>query len=400
MKILVINSLYPPYHRGGAEVVVGTIVHALKTTHDVHVMTLRPWKGMRSLAMTTTKEEGVTVHRFFAWNIFSFLNIARHSFIVRAIWHIKDAFNIHSYFMTRRLIARLKPDLILSHNIKGIGYTVFRAIQASKVCTIHTMHDVQMIEPSGLIMWGKDQVLTKPSFLYRIIIFFTRWLAGSPQTVIFPSQFLKELYERYGFFKKSTCEIVLNPVPDAFFAEQTQEKILHTPCRFFNFGQVEVHKGIRPLLEALALVPELDCMLTIAGSGSLVAYVKECAVTDPRINYVGMLDRNGVKDALGRTDYTIMPSLCYENSPMAIYESMANGVPVIAARIGGVAELVDDGVNGYIFTPADVAGLANALRMAVHNADYGAFSRSAHEKVKESAVSGYVRRLQHFCSRV
>ncbi len=394
MKILVINSLYPPYHRGGAEVVVQTLTNSLKKEHEMHVLTLQPWKGFSSMRTSSQIEDSVTVHRFFSLNIFSFINIERHSFSIRLIWHILDAINIHSYFVTRDLIRRIKPDLVLSHNVKGIGYTILRAIQCSNVRTIHTVHDVQMIEPSGLIMWGNDQVLNKPSLIQWLTIVGSRWLAGSPKKVIFPSRFLKELYGKYGFFKQSEKVIFPNPVADDFLITSEKVKQLHAPCHFLILGQVGEHKGIRVAIEALQMAPNLACRLSIVGDGALVNYVKEQTKKDPRIEYLGRLDRDQVRKTLSETDYVIVPSLCYENSPMAIYESMAMGTPVIAARIGGVAELVDDGVNGYIVTPGSIQELADALQKAANNSiEYTNLSKAARKKVEASAVSVYREKL-------
>ncbi len=393
MKILVINSLYPPYHRGGAEVVVQTLVNELKKEHEVHVLTIRPWVGFSSLKLSASQEDTVTVYRFYPLNIFSFINIDKYPFWVRMIWHALDAINIHSYIIVRRFIRRLKPDLILTHNVKGIGYSIFLPIQESQIVSVHTMHDVQMIEPSGLIMWGHDEVLTKPSLIQWLTIVCSRWLVGSPQRVICPSRFLKELYEKYGFFPQSQREVISNPVPDDFFSPQSDTKVLHAPCRFLILGQVGEHKGIRVAIEALKLVPDLACILTIVGDGALTEYVKEQAVRDGRIQYRGRLGREEIKKELSETDYTIVPSLCYENSPLVIYESMAAGVPIIASRIGGVAELVDDGSNGYVVTSGNAEELARTLTIAAANPDYSTFSQTSREKVNASAVSEYVKKL-------
>lgn len=394
MNIVVINSLYPPYHRGGAEVVVQTIVDELKTEHSVHVITLQPWKGFSSMKIVTDLQDGVTVHRFYPFNIFSFINIERYPFLIRAIWHLLDCINIHSYIAVRRLLKQLQPDLIVSHNVKGLGYPVLRAMRHTRAHTIHTVHDVQMIEPSGLIMWGKDRVLTTPSFLQRITIALSRWIAASPDRVVFPSRFLKELYQRYGFFKDSQCEVIPNPVSDGFLRGTMQEKFIHTPCRFLMLGQVGEHKGVRIAIEALKAVPDLACILSIVGDGALVGYVKEQTSNDSRIQYKGRLNRMQVQEIIQESDYTLVPSLCYENSPMAIYESMANGTPVIASRIGGVAELVDD-VRGYTVTPGSIEELSKTLVKAAGNKSYKEYSQASREKVSRSGVSHYVRALLH-----
>ena len=61
----------------------------------------------------------------------------------------------------------------------------------------------------------------------------------------------------------------------------------------------------------------------------------------------------------------ILPSFAYENSPTSIGESLTAGVPVIASKIGGIPELVKDGVNGFLFQPADQTSLLEALERAM-----------------------------------
>jgi glycosyltransferase involved in cell wall biosynthesis len=56
---------------------------------------------------------------------------------------------------------------------------------------------------------------------------------------------------------------------------------------------------------------------------------------------------------MAKADVLVVPSLCYENSPTVIYESLGMGMPVLAADIGGVAELIKEGLNGWVFPAND-----------------------------------------------
>ena len=60
--------------------------------------------------------------------------------------------------------------------------------------------------------------------------------------------------------------------------------------------------------------------------------------------------------------FTVLPSVWYENQPAAILESYALGKPVVAARLGGVPELVDEGSTGLLFEPGNVAELREQIR--------------------------------------
>jgi glycosyltransferase involved in cell wall biosynthesis len=77
---------------------------------------------------------------------------------------------------------------------------------------------------------------------------------------------------------------------------------------------------------------------------------------------MGAFARDRVADAFGQIDVLVVPSLWLENSPLVIHEAFMAGVAVVAARIGGIAGLVDHGVNGILYDPAAAGDLCAALR--------------------------------------
>jgi glycosyltransferase involved in cell wall biosynthesis len=73
------------------------------------------------------------------------------------------------------------------------------------------------------------------------------------------------------------------------------------------------------------------------------------------------LDRSGVQAALARADLLVVPSLWFENRPLVLMEAMGAGVPVVVTHLGGMAELVEEGVNGWTFPVGDSSALAAVL---------------------------------------
>jgi len=67
--------------------------------------------------------------------------------------------------------------------------------------------------------------------------------------------------------------------------------------------------------------------------------------------------------------FVVVPSEWYENSPLVIYESFAMGKPVIGARIGGIPELIEDGVDGLLFEPKNAADLAAKIKELANEPD-------------------------------
>jgi glycosyltransferase involved in cell wall biosynthesis len=128
-------------------------------------------------------------------------------------------------------------------------------------------------------------------------------------------------------------------------------------------GRFHRQKGHAVLLEALKLVdgqqPEIQAFLF--GEGPDEAALKKMAFelgVQNRVRFMGVVT-NGA-DAMRTMDAVIMPSL-WEGMPNAVLEAMALGKPVIASRIPGMDELVEDGRTGLLFTPGNAAELARAM---------------------------------------
>ncbi len=388
-----IASLYRPYFRGGAEVVFNSIVDELKKNHDVSVASITPFKGLGSLIPRATEEEGVLVYRFCPLNIFSFVNIVGKPAGVRLVWHIIDMFNVHSFFVIRSIIKKEKPDIVMTHNIKGIGYSIPMAIRSCRVPHIHTVQDLQLIYPAGTVLFGEEQAFINNNIFVSLYGALTRWLFGSPNVVVFASQFLRGSYTKRRFFIKSKIVQLSNPIFFNASSENKQDTREHQRpiiCSFF--GQLEKHKGILFLIDAFKTWKSNDVRLLIGGRGSLQEEVKKRIADDHRMHYVGFID--DLSTFLQSVHYAIMPSLCYENSPMITFENLAVGTPVIVSRIGGAAEPICDGVNGFIFEPCNTQALHNTLECAITALDhYSELSDHAKKSVDQYSIDSYCKRL-------
>jgi glycosyltransferase involved in cell wall biosynthesis len=83
------------------------------------------------------------------------------------------------------------------------------------------------------------------------------------------------------------------------------------------------------------------------------------------VRLLGRLPPDEVLPAMARHLAVVMPSVCYEGFPRALVEAFATGTPVIASRIGALAELVQHGETGLLVPPGDAAALADAMRWAL-----------------------------------
>lgn len=129
-------------------------------------------------------------------------------------------------------------------------------------------------------------------------------------------------------------------------------------------GRLTEEKGIPTLLKAWELISE-PVRLVILGDGPMRELVQECAARDPRIEYLGRQPLQKVCDIMGDAGVLLFPSEWYEGLPRTIIESYAKGTPVVASRLGSMAELVDDGRTGWLFEPGNPVDLARQAREAL-----------------------------------
>ncbi len=364
MKICLITSMFPPYTRGGAETAAYNVACIfVKAGHEVCVVSCAPFSGRASFAGKWEQANSLRIFRFTPLNLFTVFNIAKYPAFLRLLWHLLDMFNLHTYLVVRRILREEKPDLILTHNLKGLGYTVPLAIRywlaVSGSCKwFHTLHDLALVHPTGLKIYGQEKNILQNNLLVSLYAWINKKLFGSPPIVISPSQFLLDEYNTRDFFAKSKKVVIRNPVNSFVSTPSVSQSF-----SFLYVGQLEPYKGLNLLLEAWKEFSGMhrDAELIIAGTGSMQEEVERAAKSLSRLQYVGFVAHDKLDALFSKVHAMILPSLAYENSPTSIGEAFAYGLPVIASHIGGIPELVQDGVNGVLFEPGNFEALVLAM---------------------------------------
>lgn len=315
MKILLITNSYSPQIRSGAE----RLVHNLSDR---------------------LIERGHTVKVF---NCESYEQHSTLSYWQRLFFHVFGFFNIKKYFEFKTLLAQESPDLIWSHNLVGFPLIILLAFKKYKV--IHSFHDIQLLHPSGLLMYKQEGMLA--SLAARLYQFFCKMLFPSDAFAVFPSQWLQKLYTSKGFYFKNSL-VLHNPLRQYPVIIKQQDAVFS----FLYLGQLEKHKGVDLLIQAFTSIKNTECRLIIAGSGSLEQDLKNTN-RDDRISFIGAV--SNPEEHIAQAHCLVVPSLCYENLPTAILEAQAQKTPIIGSCLGGIPELITD--EKYLFVPEE-----NAIR--------------------------------------
>ena len=152
-------------------------------------------------------------------------------------------------------------------------------------------------------------------------------------------------------------------------------------------GRISHEKGVGTLVEAANCLPY---QLKIIGGGPLEEEMKRLA--KPNVEFVGFKQWDEIKELVGHARFSVIPSECYENNPLSVIEAECLGTPVLGARIGGIPELIDEGINGMTFTCGDASDLQEKIkRMYATSFDYDSVAGKAQE-VYDAA--GYYQRIR------
>jgi glycosyltransferase involved in cell wall biosynthesis len=228
-------------------------------------------------------------------------------------------------------------------------------------------HQVTMVREDGTLCPSSEEgracieVCHCPTAPARIE--WGRRVLASAGAVVSPSRFLIDLFRSEGFettgWHLVRCGVDYSVFPRRLPAPGSDR--LHIGF----IGTLLPHKGPQLLIDALRLVPELRATLSIYGESfghaDWDARLARTVADDRRIRLLGPYRHAELVDVLTPLDAVAIPSLWYENYPIAAANAVAAGVPIIASDTGGLKELVDDFNAGFMFEFGDARALADLL---------------------------------------
>jgi len=393
MKFCLLNNLYPPNARGGAEVIVELLINGLlKAGHQVLLITSTP-------AGKYAKEkigENLEILRINPKNIYYLLEDKNQSSFKKVIFHGYDFFNTTFSKIALAEIDAFKPDVVLTHNLKGIGLGIVRKLQRQNYFQIHTLHDFQLLDPHGSF-WRAGVINPCQNIFYKAYRLFSRFFIGKPDVVIAPSQFILNKHKEFGFFQNSVTQAIFNPLSNLNNQEQSEKKINEIFTVLF-LGQLTAHKGAEFLAETFKKFICPNAELLIVGGGEQLPLMKDLAKLDSRLKILGQIDHDKLTEIFQKTDLLVVPTLSLDNSPTVIYEAYSFSVPVLVSDSGGSKELVKENETGWVFKSGDENDLLAKLQQVFNEREkLPILGKNGQKFVKDLTIDHYLERMLVLC---
>ncbi|MBD9520752.1 glycosyltransferase family 4 protein [Ensifer sp. ENS02] len=290
------------------------------------------------------------------------------------------------------LLRDFRPDVVHIHHLLLLGaefpHIVRRTLPDCRiVMTLHDYyplchHDGLMVRTSGKELCHKStpdrcHSCFKDIPLDRFVLReqHLKALLRTVDRFISPSQFLRQRFIDWGL-NGDQIDVIANGLPPRDAPSRKGQPENDRPV-FGYFGNLNPWKGTSVLLEAARqLIDEgLRFELRVHGGAPFQAdsFKDEIArlfkKTAPSVQQRGAYRREDIGELIAAVDCTIVPSIWWENAPLVIGEAQSQRKPVIASNIGGMAEMVQDGVNGITVSPNDPRALAAAMRRMAESPD-------------------------------
>lgn len=383
MKILIIHPFFSSENARGSEIIAQDTYRILKNYgHEVFYFATNKKPYLEEQNWT----------KYFPDNC--------HKFTPKFYWNKDAARNLQI------MLNEIMPDIIHIHGTNILTYSIFKSIFDRKIPTIMTIHDTgihcpvrfgwnnvtqsecrKCFEINNLLCIFNNCVQTKKrisSFNIAMINFLEK-ISGYNKKInkfIAPSKALAN-YITSKDIPLQKIEIIPNFINNQFM--QKISNCYNEQNYFLYVGTLANYKGVDTLLEAVKNLPK-EILFKIIGSGfqeeKYKNFVKENKLHN--VEFLGNLDRQQIIKYYENSISLIVPSNYFEIFGMINLEAFACSRPVIASKIGGIPEIVEDNINGLLFEPANVEQLKECILKYWNNPNLAIeHGKNGYQKVHE-----------------
>ncbi len=284
----------------------------------------------------------------------------------------------------RILIDDFQPDIIHCHNIyHQLSPSILDVARVRKIPVVMHLHDYKLISANhamyapgpggghhcrpGHYAACLRRRCVKDSLAATLLAILEMWLHHSVLKIyercvtvfIAPSRFMKETVVSYGQ-PEEKVRVIYNPVDKATTVASPGDPAKSTDDYLLYFGRLSPEKGVETLIAAVAKSGD---KLKIAGAGESSDSLKMLAVkSGAPVEFLDFMEKDSLWPLISGARAIVLPSIWGENMPLSLLEAMNAGKIVIASAVGGLPEIIHDGVSGLLFRPGDVVDLVRQIR--------------------------------------
>lgn len=347
LRFCMVTTFYPPYHFGGDAVFVYRLTEALAARgHRVDVIHSADAYHLQHPAepeIAFRHHPNVTVHTLRSRNP-QLATLSAHQLGTPGAYARR----------LRRIFTEGSYDVIHYHNISLMGGPgVLRYGRAAK---LYTSHEYWLVCPTHVLFTFGREACTerkclrctlhsrRPPQLWRYTGLINRCLR-EVDCLIVPSQFAMEKLKEGGL--RAPMQVLPHFVPLPESAATAAEHPNGGRPFFLFVGRLEKLKGVQDVLPLFANLPAADFL--IVGNGDYAPELKAQARGMGQVKFLGSVHPSAIDNLYRHATALLTPSLCYETFGLIAAEGLAHGTPVIARRIGALAELLGQSGGGLMF---------------------------------------------------
>ena len=393
MKILVCSNVFPPTVIGGAELIA---YHHAKVLRDkgceVNIFCGDLFGPEPLYSMRETLYEGMATYRVRLANYLNFCHP-----------RIEQQFE--------SILERFQPDIVHMHNLIGLSAGLIGRAKHRGFSTVLTVHDHWgMCHKNTLLKTSSDvckdqrrcfECLPRTydsanrAVPIRLRRDFIAMQLACLDALISPSVYLSMAYGRADI--STGVRRVIEYGIDLNRYSQVSKSPRNEEVRFTFIGYLGPHKGVALLIDAAQILRPANVIINLVGTGELIAQLRERVENENLsdiVRFWGKIENQSIEKVYRETDVLLLPSIWPENQPVTILEAMATRTPVIASRIGGIPEIVIDGVTGYLFEPGNAMDMANRMAIFVaHPERIVEFGAAGFERIREYSYDNSIAKI-------
>ncbi|MET0249066.1 MAG: glycosyltransferase family 4 protein [Sphingobium sp.] len=353
MRILHLGMLYPPHVLGGAELSMATLAQAqARSGHDVAVACTTPG------AFTDETRDGVRIFRMPHATRFWAEDWPAHGRLERFWRKAAMPFNASLRRHFDQVLDAVGPDIVHSHSMTDVSTGLWPAVAVRGIGLVHTLRDYDLMCVQGSMHHGGRgcgpacRLLSLPKRRHHRHIDAVAAVSGD----------ILRRHVAHGLFAAlppDRRQVIWNSAPLAGIDGQYERPDrTGQPFTFGYLGRVTAEKGVGLLIDAFGRMANPDVRLLVAGASPNGFAPFAEAAKGLAVRFAGPMDPLAFFESI---DLLVVPSIWPEPFGRVVVEAYGAGVPVLAARIGGLPDLIAGDKEAWLVPPGDADALASRM---------------------------------------